>query len=67
MTILLTGGTGFLGAALLEPLAERDEVVAVYRPGTQPPSVDRVRWVEQDLAAPLTTDLPERVDAIVHL
>ena len=67
MTILLTGGTGFLGAAVLEPLAARDEVVALHRPGTTPPSVDRVRWVPQDLAGPLVPELPEHVDAVVHL
>jgi len=67
MTILLTGGTGFLGAAILEPLAARDEVVAVHRPAATPPAVDGVRWIAQDLAAPLIADLPERVDAVVHL
>jgi UDP-glucose 4-epimerase len=67
MTILLTGGTGFLGAALLEPLAARDEVVAVYRPPVAPPEVEGVRWFAQDLVAPLVTGLPERVDAVVHL
>jgi UDP-glucose 4-epimerase len=67
MTILLTGGTGFLGAALLEPLAARDEVVALYRPPLVPPVADGVRWVAQDLVAPLVPELPEHVDAVVHL
>ena len=67
MTILLTGGTGFLGAALLEPLAARDEVVAVHRPTATPPTVEGVRWIAQDLAAPLVAGLPDHVDAAVHL
>jgi len=67
MTTLLTGGTGFLGAALLESLAARDELVAVHRPTTPPLPVAGVRWVAQDLAGPLVAELPDKVDAIVHL
>jgi nucleoside-diphosphate-sugar epimerase len=69
MTVVLTGGTGFLGAALIELLAGRgEEVVALVRPGAQPAARDGVRWVEQDLAEPLATEaLPESVDAVAHL
>jgi UDP-glucose 4-epimerase len=67
MTTLLTGGTGFLGSALLEPLAEHDDVVAMHRPGLTPPEIDRVTWIAQDLAGPLVAELPDRIDAIVHL
>ncbi len=67
MTILLTGGTGFLGSALLEPLSARDDVVAVHRPAVPPPASDRVKWIAQDLAGPLVAELPDRIDAIVHL
>lgn len=68
MTVVVTGGTGFLGAALLDLLGARaEEVVALVRPGAAPPDVSGVRWVEQDLAAPLAAALPERADAIVHL
>jgi nucleoside-diphosphate-sugar epimerase len=67
MTIVLTGGTGFLGRALLPKLTARDEVVALHRPGSQPPRHDRVRWVEQDLNEALGAHLPERVDAVLHI
>src|SRR5579872_429923 len=67
MTTLLTGGTGFLGAAMLAPLAEQDEVVAIHRATTPTADAAGVRWVEQDLAAPLRDRLPERLDAVVHL
>jgi UDP-glucose 4-epimerase len=67
MTLLLTGATGFLGQALLPVLAQRDEVVALHRPGVQPPTPERVRWVAQDLTAPLSDELPEHIDAVLHL
>jgi UDP-glucose 4-epimerase len=67
MAVLLTGGNGFLGMALLSKLSAHGEVVALHRPGTEPPQVDGVRWVVQDLAAPLSPELPERIDAVVHL
>ncbi len=67
MTLLLTGATGFLGQALLPALAERDEVVALHRPGHRATAHDRVRWLAQDLAEPLTDELPESIDAVLHL
>jgi len=68
MTVVVTGGTGFLGAAVIELLGARgDEVVALVRPGAAPADSPGVRWVEQDLAAPLGAALPERADAVVHL
>jgi len=67
VTVVVTGGTGFLGSALLELLAERDEVVALHRPGAEPPALADVRWLPQDLAAPLGSGLPEAADAVIHL
>lgn len=67
MRTLLTGGTGFLGMALLPQLAEHGEVVAMHRPGTSPAAIDGVRWIAQDLAAPLSDELPESIDAVIHL
>ena len=67
MTVVVTGGTGFLGSALVALLGRSDEVVALHRPGSTPEAVAGVRWVAQDLAAPLSAALPEHVDAVVHL
>jgi UDP-glucose 4-epimerase len=67
VTVVVTGATGFLGSALLELLAQRDEVVALHRPGAEPPARAGVRWLPQDLAAPLGADLPQATDAVIHL
>jgi nucleoside-diphosphate-sugar epimerase len=42
-------------------------VVALHRPGSQPVPVEGVRWVSQDLAGPLSEELPDRIDAVIHL
>jgi nucleoside-diphosphate-sugar epimerase len=67
MTTLVTGATGFLGQALLAPLAAKDRVVALHRLESKPIATDGVTWVAQNLAAPLRDDLPAAVDVVVHL
>lgn len=67
MTVLVTGGSGFLGSVVLRQLGEGAEVVALHRPGAAHESIDGVRWVAQDLAAPLSSELPDRIDAVIHL
>jgi UDP-glucose 4-epimerase len=69
MRVLLTGASGFLGSVVLRQLvASGAEVVALHRPDTAVPEpIEGVRWVAQDLAAPLTTDLPGQIDAVLHL
>jgi nucleoside-diphosphate-sugar epimerase len=63
----VTGGTGLLGWSVLERLAEDEDVVALCRPGSGPPEMKGVSWIEQDLAEPLREDLPRRVEAVLHL
>ena len=66
--IVVTGGTGFLGQAVLRHLTARgDEVVALKRPGSSAPAIDGVRWVEQNLAGGLDDSLPSRAVAVIHL
>jgi UDP-glucose 4-epimerase len=68
MTLVVTGATGLLGTALLPVLTQRDDdVVGLHRPGTDPPAIDNLRWVAQDLTAPLSKELPDRVDGVFHL
>jgi nucleoside-diphosphate-sugar epimerase len=65
--VLLTGGTGLLGRAVLQRVATEHEVVALHRHGTPAPaSPPGVQWTEGDLTSQeLPVDAP--VDAIVHL
>jgi UDP-glucose 4-epimerase len=67
MTVVVTGATGFLGSVVVELLGRQDEVVALHRPGSASPPVAGVRWIAQDLAAPLSAQLPDHADAVLHL
>jgi nucleoside-diphosphate-sugar epimerase len=67
MSVLVTGGTGFLGQSLVRLLAQTQDVVALHRPGSTPPAQDRVTWIAQDLAEPLVDELPESIDAVLHV
>jgi UDP-glucose 4-epimerase len=65
--LLVTGATGFVGRHLIAALADRHEIAAIAR-RTPAGADDRVRWIEQDLAAGLDREaLPGAVDAVVHL
>lgn len=65
--VLVTGGTGFIGRALLPLLAGRAEVVVLHR-GEPPPGPPGVTWVRRDLSTPDwdTSGLPP-VESVVHL
>ena len=66
-TVLITGGTGFVGSHLIPRLAERHQVVALARTLPAGPAPD-ARWIRQDLVRPLDVkQLPQRVDAVIHL
>lgn len=67
MRILLTGGTGFVGAHLLRTLRDDHELWATARAGHRGPE-DGTEWIEQDLSQPLDpTALPPSIDAVLHL
>lgn len=57
--VLVTGGTGMVGAYLLELLSQSgyQRIRAIYRPGTQPYNSDQINnpidWIECDLLDPV--------------
>lgn len=66
LSVLLTGGNGFVGRFLIDELRRRSHrVIALARPGSTVPGCDRVEPV--DLAAPLDPDRVPQVDVVVHL
>lgn len=65
--ILITGATGFLGARLATRLQSAHEVWALVRRKPDTAS-SRIKWLPQDLSEERwTAQLPERIDAVVHL
>jgi UDP-glucose 4-epimerase len=66
--LLVTGGTGFLGRALLHRLAGRHRIVALARNPDVAPAITGVEWIRCDLRQPLErARLPRRVSAVAHL
>jgi UDP-glucose 4-epimerase len=67
MRILVTGGTGFIGARLIDHLANEHEIFALGR-RRGAASSDQVRWLIQNLAElHWSVELPSKIDAVVHL
>jgi UDP-glucose 4-epimerase len=66
--LLVTGGTGFLGRAVVQRLAGRYQVIALARNPHMAPAIGGVTWIHGDLREPLARlGLPERITAVVHL
>lgn len=67
-TIVVTGGSGFVGAHFLRHLRGRFRLVALSRHPLATELLEGVEYLHQDLTQPLNLEaLPKRPDAIVHL
>lgn len=71
--VLVTGGTGFLGAYIIKHLIERGyDVRAIYRKNKLPSFIsrhlaDRIEWVEGDVLDVVSLqDAMEGVDTVIH-
>jgi nucleoside-diphosphate-sugar epimerase len=68
MRVLVTGATGFMGAALVRNLARSHEVYALVRRPEASLWGGAVKVVHSDLSAPFDHDkLPGAVDVVIHL
>ncbi|HXB90806.1 MAG TPA: NAD-dependent epimerase/dehydratase family protein [Puia sp.] len=71
--VLVTGGTGFLGAYMIRELVEKGRVVRAIRhhspvPFFMPPGIaEKVEWIEGDILDPMgLEEAMEGVDAVIH-
>lgn len=63
--LLLTGGTGLVGGALLQLLEESAEAYVLGR--NVPPTTARSHWIKHDLASQLPHEMPAGIDTVIHL
>jgi len=68
MHILLTGGTGCLGRALISELSAADhEIIAIVRSASTLAPREGVEFIEMDLSQPLICErLPKKMDVVIH-
>ncbi len=71
--VLVTGGTGFLGAYIIKELVERGQVVRAIRHHSAapfflpPPVAEKVEWVAGDILDPVgMEEAMEGVGAVIH-
>ncbi|MEN4917348.1 sugar nucleotide-binding protein [Achromobacter spanius] len=65
MKLLITGATGYIGRRLVASAVVRGHQVVVA--GRKRPAGMDVEWTHFDLANPQTVELPNGLDAVVHL
>ena len=72
-TILITGGTGFLGSYIIKQLVEKNYTVRAIRRGNKLPNwiskeiTDKVEWVEGDILDVVALqDAMEGIDTVIH-
>lgn len=71
--VLVTGGTGFLGAYIIKNLVEKGACVSALRrlkdpPFFLPPSItNKVQWIEGDILDVVSlSDAMKNADAVIH-
>src|SRR5688500_2187130 len=71
--ILVTGGTGFIGAYLLRDLVQKNyEVAAIHRQNNfpsyiKPDIIQKVKWLPGDVLDPLALEAAmENADTVIH-
>jgi len=72
-SILVTGGTGFLGSYIIKELVEKKYKVRAIRRGTKTPQwipaaiLDQVEWVEGDILDVVSLeDAMQGIDTVIH-
>ena len=66
--ILITGGTGFVGAPLMQLLSKNNEMFCICRKIPAPNVESNAIYIKHDLSDPLNNcNLPDDVDIIIHL
>lgn len=65
MNILITGGTGFVGAYMVRYLAELgNNIIATYRTRKPVRAISGVKYIKQELSETIKVD--EKIDVIIH-
>src|SRR5437764_9223198 len=71
--ILVTGGTGFLGAYIIKNLVEKGHAVRAIRRSSKLPFfiskeiLDKVEWVQGDVLDPVSlSDALQGIDSVIH-
>lgn len=68
MRVLITGGAGFIGSAVVTALAKQNYEVIIYDIGTWDTKVDDIEYTKGDVFdAGHLTDVVRRCDSVIHM